>query len=238
MAIVTDFSQLLFVVIVALLGIPVLGSAMISVLVAHINGHLGTKLGENSLVIFSGLGTIVHELSHAGMALLFGHKIDDMRLLQRPFVGDHAGRMGYVSHVWTPGNIYQQMGNFFIGIAPVFGISGAIALITEWLWPALFDLVDLRWDVFLTEPWWRIVIWVLLTVNLGLGMHLSRADWRGALTGVMLYISLLVILASVLAIMGVDYILISQMLLVPIVLFFSIFIGTIGVLWLIVTVLF
>ena len=62
------------------------------------------------------LGTIVHELGHAIFAILFGHKIVAIQL----FAPDpNTGTLGYVSHSYNKNNVYQSIGNFFIGIGPI-----------------------------------------------------------------------------------------------------------------------
>ncbi|MDP4144967.1 MAG: hypothetical protein Q8936_10880 [Bacillota bacterium] len=82
--------------------------------------------GSKSLMITGFIGVPIHELSHAIFALLFGHKITRIRLLQGP---DESGVMGYVQHSYNQRSIYQQVGNFFVGIAPIFGgVFSIIAL--------------------------------------------------------------------------------------------------------------
>jgi hypothetical protein len=82
------------------------------------------SFGSNAIMITGFIGVPIHELSHAIFALLFGHSITDIKLLQKP---DANGTLGYVRHSYNPNSIYQQIGNFFIGIAPIFG--GLISLI-------------------------------------------------------------------------------------------------------------
>jgi len=68
------------------------------------------------LGLFAWLGTIVHELGHAIFCIIFGHKITDMKLFSPD---TETGRLGYVKHSYNPRNIYQLVGNFFIGIGPI-----------------------------------------------------------------------------------------------------------------------
>ncbi len=76
--------------------------------------HIG---GRNLDVYFTGwLGTPVHELGHAFFCLIFAHKITAISLLEP---SDKDGALGYVYHSWNKKSIYQNIGNFFIGVGPV-----------------------------------------------------------------------------------------------------------------------
>ncbi|MGF1754398.1 M50 family metallopeptidase [Vibrio makurazakiensis] len=71
-------------------------------------------------------GTPIHEISHAIMALLFGHKVEKICLFQ----SGKDGRLGYVKHSWNTRSIYQNTGLFFIAIAPLFGAG--LVLVTAY----------------------------------------------------------------------------------------------------------
>ncbi|MBU3102374.1 MULTISPECIES: metalloprotease family protein [Clostridium] len=84
------------------------------------------SFGWKAVAITAIIGVPIHELSHAILCLVFRHKISKLVLLQKK---DENGVLGYVNHAYNPNSIYQQTGNFFIGIAPIFGgISAIIAL--------------------------------------------------------------------------------------------------------------
>ena len=68
------------------------------------------------LGLFGWLGTIIHELGHAFFCLVFGHKITAMKLFDPD---PETGTLGYVQHAYDSSNIYQLVGNFFIGIGPI-----------------------------------------------------------------------------------------------------------------------
>lgn len=84
------------------------------------------SFGWKAVAITAIIGVPIHEMSHAVFCFLFGHKIKGIVLLQKR---DENGVLGYVNHAYNPNSVYQQTGNFFIGIAPIFGgISAIIAL--------------------------------------------------------------------------------------------------------------
>ncbi len=84
------------------------------------------SFGWKAVAITAIIGVPIHEMSHAIFCLVFGHKIKKIVLLQKR---DENGVLGFVSHGYNPNSVYQQAGNFFIGIAPIFGgISVIIAL--------------------------------------------------------------------------------------------------------------
>ena len=79
--------------------------------------------GRRGLIITGMLGTVVHEFSHMAFCLIFRHKIEEFALF-RPLKSRYDGIMGYVNHSCDRHSIYQNIGNFFIGIAPIiFGTS-------------------------------------------------------------------------------------------------------------------
>ncbi|MDR3242026.1 MAG: hypothetical protein LBT37_07625 [Lactobacillaceae bacterium] len=191
--------------------IPVLGSYLISVIMRQTTSKLGGK------VYLAWLGIIIHELSHAGVALIFGHKIQKISLLQH---ADGNGTLGYVQHTWNPKSLYQRMGNFFIGIAPIFGIGASAYLVTWLLWPTL-----LQGDFHLPSPWWLALIWAYLFLTLLFGIDLSSADWQGAQSGILVYLLFLTISSIFIIILHVQISNIEQFILIPELIFFGILLG-------------
>ncbi|MDR3190515.1 MAG: hypothetical protein LBT80_04830 [Lactobacillaceae bacterium] len=181
-------SEIWLVILASWLLVPVAGSWLVSAIIEKVNQRLMQRFGNNSLVVLSGLGVMVHELSHALVALIFLHKVTRLVLLQRPFVKDHAGKMGYVAHTWNKQSQYQQIGNFFIGIAPVFGISLAMVGVTQLLWPSLLQVQTQLTAVLINEPWWKMLLWLFIVINLLTAVSLSKSDWQGAGSGVFSYI--------------------------------------------------
>jgi hypothetical protein len=71
------------------------------------------------LLLFGWFGTFFHESAHAIACLIFRHKIKEIKFFS---FDPEVDTLGYVNHSYNPKSFYQELGNFFIGIAPV--ISG------------------------------------------------------------------------------------------------------------------
>ncbi len=171
------------------------------------------RAGPVMLLVSGIVGTPIHELSHALMCVVFGHKIDEIKLYS-PNSDD--GSLGYVRHSFNPRNIYHQIGNFFIGIAPVLGGSGVLLLLMCLLVPDIFsdityilgnmgnvggiaEMISAVGEIFTSifdfsrsdEPvWW---VFVLLSLMISSHMELSSADIRGSIKGLLILCGLLLI---------------------------------------------
>jgi hypothetical protein len=90
-----------------------LGPGLPLVFCLHLLSRSVLRLGQQSMgqatywFLFGWLGALVHETAHALFALLFGHTI--VRIAPTRYV-----QTRYSRH-----NVYQQVGKFFIGIAPI-----------------------------------------------------------------------------------------------------------------------
>jgi|GEM_PF-1034312 len=180
--------QLMLLVGGLFLAIPLIGSALISVITTQTNQQLMRVFGRKAPIIFGWLGIIVHEGSHALMAVIFGHKVDHIRWLQNPFTSNQDDRLGYVSHGWNPHNKVQQAGNFFIGMAPMFGVVLVGFLATLGLWPQVITAYQTGASIWAQVTWWQVVIWLYVVTNLSLALNLSRADWQNIKAGLSWYI--------------------------------------------------
>ncbi len=72
----------------------------------------------------------MHESGHAVLCLVFGHHITGVKLFD---FAPTDGTRGHVKHTFDPANPWQQVGNFFIGIAPILSGTLAIVLAARWL---------------------------------------------------------------------------------------------------------
>ncbi len=159
---------------------------------------------------FGWLGCSVHELSHAFFALIFGHKITEIKLFAPSKDGES---LGHVSHSYNKKSIYHKIGNFFIGISPL--LAGGIVLffstlsifsfnITElsnfritsqvlidflMLKQLLFDILNSLLSFFNTvfvhaeSIWWKSFLLFYILYSIGSSMTLSKSDVGSAFSG-------------------------------------------------------
>ncbi len=189
---------------------------------------LAPRNGHKILLATGIVGTPIHELSHALMCLIFGHKIDEIQLYQ-PNSDD--GTLGYVSHSYNRRNIYHQIGNFFIGVAPVLLGGGVIVLLLLLLLPdACGDIMDELRDVctsgdvgfrlgdffsFLGETIgeifssdsltsWQGWVFIILAIMIASHTELSGADIKGGLKGYLFLAIVILFFDVVLALLFPD----------------------------------
>ncbi len=100
--------------------------------------YIYRAFGWRALLVVSWLGTIIHEVSHALVAKLFGHRIKKFK----PFSPHKAsGSLGMVQNSWIrPTNFmvryYREVaGNIFIAMAPFVGGTLCIYLLVKLLFP-------------------------------------------------------------------------------------------------------
>ena len=150
------------------------------------------------------IGTPIHELSHALFCVIFGHKIHEIKLFQ---ISPEDGTLGYVRHSYSPKNIYQRVGCFFIGVAPILVISVLLFWLSKWLMPGLasmvfngssgiyenfgigafktvghnlIEMLKYYYNSPQTAGWW---VFLILSAFLALHMTLSGADIKNAWKG-------------------------------------------------------
>lgn len=119
-----------------LTGTIILVGLLLGILRTYSIKNFQRSFGSKAVMITGVIGVPIHELSHAISALLFGHRIAKVKLLQKP---DVNGAMGYVEHGYNQHSIYQQVGNFFIGIAPIFGGIISITALMRFMIPQAYN---------------------------------------------------------------------------------------------------
>lgn len=192
-------------------------------LIALCNRRFYSNFGTKSMFVCYAtgfIGTPVHELSHALFCLLFGHKIVKIKLFQ---INAEDGTLGYVNHTYNPKNIYQRIGNFFIGVAPIIVISALLYLFAFLIMPAtLSDMTMLAKSIsfdkgagdffhkiylilytfFTAATTWQWWVFVMVGMFFALHMTLSGADIKGALSGLLFVLPCLLIVDVILGLVG------------------------------------
>ncbi len=160
------------------------------------------------LSLFGWLGTAVHELGHAVFCVVFRHRIVDMQLFS---LDSETGVLGYVRHRYNRRNVYQNIGNFFIGIGPLIFGTVIIYYVSYYLlsldatndfnlragdlgtWTGIKEVSQNAWEStagVLEEisAWdnlssWKFYLFVYLVFCIGSSIKLSPADIKGAYKG-------------------------------------------------------
>ena len=84
--------------------------------------------GFRIYTVFISFSTILHETSHAIMCVVFRHRIVKFKALPGE---SQNGETGLVLHGWDSKSIYQCIGNFFIGVAPMIVGIAVIYVLTS-----------------------------------------------------------------------------------------------------------
>ena len=211
------------VMLAVLLAPFVVFAVVIHWLESAIQKRLSERFGWRAVLWTGWLGTPIHELSHAAMCLVFRHRIDEIALFEPD---RESGRLGYVRHSFRKGNWYEELGNVFIGIAPLIGGSFALGFLLWLFYPeaanaalesarSASDAAEpssptnqvlqsvwgitkeiLVWSNFFTPKFWGFIYLVLCV---GSHMAPSASDYRGAMRGSILFTAIIGVLALLLA---------------------------------------
>jgi hypothetical protein len=188
---------------------------------------VGYKFGRITCMITGFIGVPIHEIGHALFCLIFGHKVTEIKLYQP---NSKDGTLGYVNHSWNPNNLYHNIGNFFIGFAPILFGSAIILLLMLSLAPNLFEALlgssaqfsvkdinifsfsiliqffEMAREgilVFYSNSQintWQWWIFMLPALSVALHMSLSTADIKGCFTGFKFIVLALLIVNTILSI--------------------------------------
>lgn len=187
----------MFVDYMALTIILIFSTFLFGFLYAKINGEnskiIQKTFGWNIFCIISCVGTIIHELSHLIISLIFLHKPIKVELF-RPKKGKIDGQLGSVQHAYKKTK-YRTAGNFFIGSAPMFcGSLVSIGLLN------LIGITDLHINTLITQikeiDLKNPIIWAIFFIifSIIINMDMSPADMKNSLIG---SISLIVLIGSI-----------------------------------------
>ena len=209
--------------LIALIGIFI-GFGLCFGLIQNLNSKLiFSAFGRRGLVITGAIGTIIHESSHLLMAILFRHKIEEVKLF-KPFSSKEDNILGYVNHSYNKKSLYQNIGNFFIGIAPLLGGTLVILLLFKLLIPSGYKEIKNSIDINLYSRMLSdfnifefikllsndailvikntfanfsisTIIFIILMYSISTHMGLSNADLKGSFNG-LVFIFIVVFIIS------------------------------------------
>ncbi|OGH58881.1 MAG: hypothetical protein A2725_03990 [Candidatus Magasanikbacteria bacterium RIFCSPHIGHO2_01_FULL_33_34] len=116
--------KLTFLQIFGLFGIFFILGFILSKLQEKTHKIYQQTIGWKGILWTAWVGTPFHEFGHYFFAKLFRHKIIKFKLFDP---NQETGELGSVDHSFKKTSLYQRIGNFFIGVAPM--IFGSIVLI-------------------------------------------------------------------------------------------------------------
>jgi hypothetical protein len=164
------------------------------------NKALTQSIGGKACLFLTGwVGTPVHEAGQAIFCLIFRHKITEIKF----FSSQKDGTTGYIKHEYNPKSLYQKIGNFFIGIAPMF--FGAL-VIYALLWIFLPGCVPKEMgegigitglkilkNIFNSNNFGNWRFWVFFYLSLSVASHaaLSTSDLKGTVPSFLILLCLI-----------------------------------------------
>lgn len=193
------------------------------------NSFLISAFGRRGIWFTAWIGTPIHEIGHLIQCIIWRHKVTKVKLLQ---LSSPDGVLGYVKHVYNPKSIYQQVGNFFIGIGPIISGIGFLVLAMYFLVPDAFAtfasqiqhnqvlekmdsnvlatigdaVLAMSKSLFIVDNFTNLAFWVFLILAVCVSSHiaLSKADIQNSLHGVAVIFSVLALINVVASVLGVD----------------------------------
>ncbi len=189
--------------------------------------------GRHIAMLTGAIGTPVHELGHVFMCLIFRHKIIEVKLFSPD---PESGTLGYVKHSFNKKSIYQQIGNFFIGMGPILFGSAVLILFMYLLVPELSEnmhatlesivsthsidglggflsliadlFAQLFMVVFAAHNFGDVFWWVFIVIcsSIALHMNISVSDIKTSLMGTIYIAIFLLILDLILIVINSELI--------------------------------
>ncbi|MDM5187539.1 hypothetical protein QUF99_09450 [Bacillus sp. DX4.1] len=129
---ITSFIQLF-----SLIGSIILVGFLLGYLESLTRMYWIRAFGRKGFLLTAWIGVPIHEFGHAFMCVLFKHQIIGIQWFP---TNTSNGYLGYVKHQYNSRSMYQKIGNFFIGIAPIFSGITALILSMYYLAPQSYSL--------------------------------------------------------------------------------------------------
>jgi hypothetical protein len=210
---IISFLELLY-----LFGIMIAVGLLLGVLERYSNTFLVRAFGPRGVLATAWIGTPIHEIGHLLQCFIWGHRVTKIKLLQ---LNSPDGVLGYVAHQYNPNSMYQQAGNFFIGLGPIFSGIGSLIFGMYLFVPQSFTtftnyinqqvslekldvnilktaggaLLAISKSLFTIENLINPLFWIFLIIAISISSHiaLSKSDIQGAAKGLLMIFFVLVL---------------------------------------------
>lgn len=209
-------------------GSLILVGMILGLLENRANSYVQGAFGRKGILATAWIGTPIHELGHLLMCYLFRHRINKFKLFDRKA---KDGVLGYVNHGWNPKSLYQNIGNFFIGMGPIFSGTAALILGMHLLLPDSFARVadylaleptqpdqymltkifaltaGLIGSIFSAENLVSLNFWIYFVLAIAISSHiaLSKEDLKGAGRGLITIFTFILLVNLVAFVFNADF---------------------------------
>jgi tryptophan-rich sensory protein len=199
-----------------LFGIVIVVGIILGIFERYSNTFMIRALGSKGVLVTAWIGVPIHEIGHLIQCFIWGHKVTKVKLLQ---LNRSDGVLGYVEHRYNTNSLYQQIGNFFIGLGPIFSGIGSLILGMYLFVPDSFrvftayiqqnvtsenldihilvgTVLALVKSLLTVENFMNPLFWMYLWIAISISSHiaLSKADIKGATKGLLTIFFILVLI--------------------------------------------
>jgi hypothetical protein len=207
-----------FIEILYLLGVLIAVGLVLGVLERYSNTFLVRAFGWRGVLVTAWIGTPIHEIGHLIQCFIWGHRVSKVKFLQ---LNSPTGVLGYVQHHYNPNSIYQQVGNFFIGLGPIFSGIGSLIFGMYLLVPKSYEtfkayihqhIILEKLDINVLTTIWGAVLaiskslftlhnlfnplfWIFIVIAISISSHiaLSKSDIQGSAKGLLMIFFVMVL---------------------------------------------
>lgn len=209
-------------------GSLILVGMILGLLENRANFYVQRAFGRKGILVTAWIGTPIHELGHLLMCYVFRHKIAKFKLFSRK---EKDGTLGYVNHSWNPKSLYQNIGNFFIGMGPILSGTAALIIGMHLLLPESFARVadyltlepaqpdqyiltkifvltaGLFQSIFSVENLISLNFWIYFALAIAISSHiaLSREDLKGAGRGLITIFTFILLVNLIAFVFDADF---------------------------------
>lgn len=209
-------------------GSLILVGLILGLLENRANFYIQGAFGRKGILVTAWIGTPIHELGHLLMCYIFRHKITKLKLFS---LKAKDGTLGYVNHRWNSKSLYQNIGNFFIGMGPIFSGTAALIIGMHLLLPKSFSRVagyltlepaqpnqyilakiftltaGLFKSIFSVQNLLSLNFWIYFALAIAISSHiaLSKEDLKGAGRGLITIFTFILLVNLVALVLNANF---------------------------------